>query len=197
MDDGTDRPGDDADRDLRALADRVGRDPVAWEQPPATLWSRIAADSEGHTVDISRARSPRRVPWWAYAAVAASIAVAFVAAGVIMNSSDDTTVVATGELEPIGSTGSGSAALVDHDGTLQLRLDTTGVDPGDGFLEVWIIDPDETGLVSLGPVRPDGVYDLPAGIDPRAFPIVDVSVEPFDGDPAHSTESVLRGTLQF
>jgi hypothetical protein len=51
-------------------------------------------------------------------------------------------------------------------------------------------------LVSLGPLRRDGVYDLPAGLDPAAFPIVDVSVEPIDGDPAHSGDSVLRGELE-
>ena len=33
---------------------------------------------------------------------------------------------------------------------------------------------------------------LPVTVDPRRFPIVDVSVEAADGDPAHSTRSVLR-----
>jgi hypothetical protein len=51
--------------------------------------------------------------------------------------------------------------------------------------------------VSLGPLRPDGSYDLPPGLDPEQFPIVDVSVEPLDGDPAHSGDSRLRGQLRF
>jgi len=40
-------------------------------------------------------------------------------------------------------------------------------------------------------------YDLPDALDPHAFPIVDVSVEPADGVPAHSGVSVLRSALQF
>jgi hypothetical protein len=52
-------------------------------------------------------------------------------------------------------------------------------------------------LVSLGPLRPDGVYDLPAGLEPEQFPIVDVSLEPIDGDPTHSGDSLLRGQLEF
>ena len=52
-----------------------------------------------------------------------------------------------------------------------------------------------TTLVSLGPLRPDGIYDIPPGVDPSRFPIVDVSVEPVDGDPTHSGDSVLRGEL--
>ena len=82
-------------------------------------------------------------------------------------------------------------------GQLQLRLDTADLDAGDGFLEVWVIDSAVERLVSLGPLRPDGVYDLPAGLDPAEFPVVDVSVEPIDGDPTHSGNSVLRGVLEL
>ena len=59
------------------------------------------------------------------------------------------------------------------------------------------VHPEVQRLVSLGPVRADGTYDLPAGLDPAAFPIVDVSGERIDGDPTHSGDSVLRGQLTF
>ena len=36
---------------------------------------------------------------------------------------------------------------------------------------------------------------LPAGMDMQAFPVVDISVEQFDGDVTHSADSVVRGTL--
>jgi hypothetical protein len=62
---------------------------------------------------------------------------------------------------------------------------------------VWLIDPTVSKMVSLGPLRDDGVYDVPAGVDPFAFPIVDVSAEPVDGNPAHSGDSLLRGQLPF
>jgi anti-sigma-K factor RskA len=128
------------------------------------------------------------------AAAAAIIGVA--ALGTLLLVGDgDGDVLATTELAPLGDGGAGSARLVDHDGTLQLRVDTEDLDPGDGYLELWLIDPTVSRLVSLGPLRDDGTYDLPAHVDPAAFPIVDVSIEPVDGDPTHSGDSVLRGEL--
>ena len=128
-------------------------------------------------------------------AVAAAVVAVAVAVGVVTNRSDDPDVLASTPLDPLGERGSGRAELVDDDGTLQLRLETAALDADDGFLEVWLIDPTVTRLVSLGPLRPDGVYDLPSGVDPAAFPIVDISIEPVDGDPTHSGNSVLRGQL--
>ena len=75
------------------------------------------------------------------------------------------------------------------------HVETRGLDAGDGYLELWLIDPTVSRLVSLGPLRADGIYDVPAGVDPAQFPIVDVSVEPVDGNPTHSGDSVLRGQL--
>ncbi|HEX5366505.1 MAG TPA: anti-sigma factor [Acidimicrobiales bacterium] len=60
---------------------------------------------------------------------------------------------------------------------------------------MWLIDEDVRGMVSLGPSRPDGRYAVPSGVDAGRFPVVDVSLEPPDGDPTHSGTSVLRGTL--
>ena len=37
-----------------------------------------------------------------------------------------------------------------------------------------MIDPAVQRLVSLGPLRDDGTYALPSGLDPREFPVVDV-----------------------
>ena len=37
---------------------------------------------------------------------------------------------------------------------------------------------------------------VPAGVNLTDYPVVDVSLEPLDGNPAHSGTSVLRGTLQ-
>ena len=60
---------------------------------------------------------------------------------------------------------------------------------------MWLIDANVEGMVSLGPARSDGIYAVPSDLDVAAFPIVDVSVEPPDGNPTHSGVSVLRGTL--
>ena len=52
-------------------------------------------------------------------------------------------------------------------------------------------------MVPLGVLRPgEQTLELPSGLDLGEFPIVDVSVEPLDGDPTHSGVSVARGVLE-
>ena len=198
--------------ELRALARRVELGTVTWETPPPGLWDRIAAGADispapanEHQPEAGPARetvvpldrAPRHPRWKVWAVAAAAAVILAVAVGVLVRSgsSDDSTVVAAVNLERLGDAGEGRAELVERGGSLQLRLATSGLDAGDGFLEVWVINTDVTQLVSLGPLRNDGIYDLPAGLDPASFPIVDVSVEPIDGDPTHSGASVLRGQL--
>jgi hypothetical protein len=191
----------DADPDATAVNPTLppvpvggGTDPVVGSDaaPPATVTPIGAASSR-------RRPGGPSVPRWLL--VAAAVLAVLGIGGIALNqfSSDDPDVVAESALERLGdaTTGEGQAELIDNDGTLQLKVDTTDVDAGDGFLEVWVIDRDVTKLISLGPIRSDGTYDLPEGFDEKAFPIVDVSVEPIDGNPAHSGNSVLRGELQF
>jgi Anti-sigma-K factor rskA len=210
----TDRPDerfDDADMaELGDLVRRARPEEIEWEPPPEGLWDRVAASLEAEPAAAAeavpaeeRAAGPdvvaigdRRRSWWlGVAAAAAVLAVGVTAALALGRDGDDTRVVSAVELERLGPSGSGRAELIDHDGSLQLRVDTSELDAGDGYLELWLIDPSVTRLVSLGPLRSDGVYDVPTGVDPAEFPIVDVSVEPVDGDPTHSGQSVLRGAL--
>jgi hypothetical protein len=68
--------------------------------------------------------------------------------------------------------------------------------PDGTYREVWLLRPDVSGLVSLGMLEGDqGRFDLPDGLDLADYPVVDVSEEHFDGDPAHSGDSVVRGDL--
>lgn len=120
---------------------------------------------------------------------------ALVVAGAVR--SDDETVVAEASLEALpGWTAAGEATVeeaADGRRTLVLRLEG---DEADGFREVWLLDRDVTGLVSLGVLDGDeGRFAIPPGLDLADFPVVDVSAEPFDGDPAHSGDSILRGEL--
>lgn len=206
---GSQAEGDAELAELRSLV--AGADPqdlgeMSWETPPDGLWDRIAAEAGveagGAAVPLARVRERRagraRRPRLLVAAAAAVVVIAAVAGTVLATSgNDDPSLVASTSLEPLGAAGAGTAELVDDDGDLRLRVETADIDPGDGFLEVWVIDPEVSKLVSLGPLRPDGVYDLPAGLEPEQFPIVDVSLEPIDGDPTHSGDSLLRGQLEF
>jgi anti-sigma-K factor RskA len=189
--------------ELRALSGRLRlEEEVTWEEPPPGLWSRVAADAAvvppaaapASLADARRRRRPRAT--WVLAAAAALVAV--VALAVVLPRGGGPDRVAAAELERLGASGSGDAELVEEEGgELVLRVETAGLDAEDGFFEVWVIDPTVSRLVSLGPLRPDGTYDLPPGLDPREFPVVDVSVEPLDGDPSHSGDSALRGQLTF
>ncbi len=124
-------------------------------------------------------------------------------AGVVEPDGDVVAVVSiTGDgreetLNDIGD--SGEARLVTVDGRYHLDIDLDVGDPAsiDGYLELWIVNTEIDGMVSLGVVTGDGRYALPPNLDPADFPIVDVSVEPIDGDPAHSGRSVLRGVFDL
>ncbi len=76
----------------------------------------------------------------------------------------------------------------------RLHLDLKGVpnEPA-SYVEVWLIDRQVKGMISLGPFHGDGDYTIPSGIDPAKYPIVDVSIEPEDGVPTHSGVSIVRG----
>ncbi len=68
----------------------------------------------------------------------------------------------------------------------------------DSFYEVWAIDlegEDIQALTSLGKVEGSAEFDWPEGIDPEEYSVIDISIEPNDGNPKHSGVSVLQGEL--
>jgi hypothetical protein len=105
-------------------------------------------------------------------------------------------VVATAVLDPLpGREVTGTAAVHQMDGRRVLQVELA--DPGEsGYLEVWLLDADAQRLVSLGILSgSEGVFDIPDSLDIGEFPVVDISDEPYDGDPAHSGDSIVRGRL--
>ncbi|GAA1846201.1 anti-sigma factor domain-containing protein [Microlunatus capsulatus] len=94
--------------------------------------------------------------------------------------------------------GSGTARLVERDGGLQLTVDVTRPAAGDAFEELWLINTDGQRMISLGVVPPDGHGTYPVPVTEPGlggYTVVDISLEPFDGDAAHSRDSLLRGSL--
>ena len=132
--------------------------------------------------------------------LAAAAAIALLAAGVFWSVQQNQPVVtplAQTELAPVDQhSATGSARVVEaKDGqrTLEVRVDKN---EARGYQEVWLIAPDLTRLVSLGVMTSEsGTFPVPAGLDLAEYPIVDVSDEPVDGNPAHSSVSIVRGTL--
>jgi Anti-sigma-K factor rskA len=114
------------------------------------------------------------------------------------NGSDGNPVRAT--LSPVGGRGAGASGVVElrprAGGTARVALSGLRPSTRTDFYELWLLG-DDGGVVSLGSVRVPAsgrarlMVDLP--VDPRRFRYLDVSREPADGDPSHSTISVLRG----
>jgi hypothetical protein len=136
-------------------------------------------------------------------AAAASLVVgAGIGAGAVAlgTGDDDGLAVAAAALDPLGDSGaSGEARVVERDDgsrALELTLDAVPLD--EGYYEVWLLDEAVARLVPVGVVQSgsDATLELPPGLDLGEYPVVDVSVEPLDGDPSHSGESVVRGVLE-
>lgn len=144
-------------------------------------------------------------PQWSrllLAAAAALVVGAGIGAGAVVLGSggDDGQTVAAAALGPLDdSDATGEARVVERpDGSRVLVVDLSAAAPGDGFYEVWLIDKAVQEMYPLGVVQGGGevTLEVPPGVDLTEFPVVDVSVEPLDGDPRHSGVSVARGVLE-
>jgi len=179
--------------------------PVA---PPAAVWEGIVAETgtgepegEAEVVSLDRERRRRRPAlWW----LASAAAVGVVIGSLVTTATTDfgtpmPDVLAAAELEPVqDSTYAGTATVERRGDDAVLRVsvpDLPAVD--DGYYEVWMASADAATMVAVGTLNPgeEAVLRLPAGMQMADFPLVDVSVEHFDGDPAHSAVSVVRGLL--
>ena len=113
---------------------------------------------------------------------------------------DRQTVLWTAELQALPAySGSSGEAVVqqDADGNKTLVVKLNAPRPVNGSQEVWLIDRGATTTRSLGHLTPSSNrFNIPSDLDPRQFPIVDVSAEPpNDTEPRHSGNSIVRGTL--
>jgi anti-sigma-K factor RskA len=190
---------------LRTVSDRA-RQAEPDDMPPAppeAIWDHVVreltdAGEMPAPVTAVPPQSAWRQPW---AAAAALVLVVVLAAAILLpmlgdGNGDDGEVVAEATLEPLAEIDGGSAVLTAAGDRRALRIDTTTLPTIDGYYELWLLAPDGTEMVSLGPVEGERLYQIPAAVDVDVFSVVDISREPADGDPAHSTDSILRGGLE-
>jgi hypothetical protein len=194
--------------------------PGAPVPPPPRVWAAIAAQTGVSSAPRSEPAAPEPVeepgspapaadvvplrprrPRTLLLTVAAAVAGAVVGAGAVavLQGDDDGAPVAETALDPLeNADASGSARVVERDdGTRILEVDLQAPDLSDAYYEVWLLKPDVSGLVPVGTTQAGtAAFEIPAGLDLGQFPVVDVSVEPLDGDPAHSGNSVVRGVLE-
>jgi hypothetical protein len=175
--------------------------------PPASVWAAIAsatgvpAEPEGGpavaTVVPLRPRRSRVLLLTAAAAVAGAV-IGAGAVAVLNAGNDDGTSIAAADLDPLeDNDASGTARVVERpDGTQMLEIQLEAPEPSDGYYEVWLLKPDVSGLVPVGVTQAGTTeFEIPPGLDLDEYPVVDVSVEPLDGDPSHSGVSIARGML--
>jgi anti-sigma-K factor RskA len=129
------------------------------------------------------------------------VAGAAVGAGAVavVQSGDDGEPVTAVALDPLADNDASGRAevVVRDDGSRVVEVEFDAPPLDDEYYEVWLIDRDVVGMVPLGIVTPGTqTFELPADLDLGEFPLVDVSVEPLDGDPTHSGISVARGELE-
>ncbi|WP_154795064.1 anti-sigma factor [Occultella kanbiaonis] len=191
-------------------AGRNASDPDELDVPAARVWERVAlelglpepgpaqatAEAAEPTVKPASHRWRRRTAWIVAASFVAGVGVSVAVDRLLEPAPPTARTIATADLEALpGWQDGGTAALREVDGQQVLSVEVTG-DGSDGFREVWLIDVELQRLISLGIlVGESGEFAVPAGVDVAEFPIVDVSDEPFDGDPAHSGDSIVRGEL--
>lgn len=83
--------------------------------------------------------------------------------------------------------------------TLQMTVTTRGLPsaPAGDSYEVWLLQPSTNKMPPVGLLSPTGVSSY--GISNflmTQYSAVDISLQTNDGNPAHSTTSVLRGVVQ-
>ncbi|MDP5185413.1 anti-sigma factor [Blastococcus sp. BMG 814] len=167
----------------------------AAEAPSAPVGATAPVGAGGQVLPLRRSRRPVLL------IAAAAVTGAVVGAGAVALVQGDEALepLTTVALEPLdGEPASGRAEVVVRaDGSRALEVDLDAPAVEDAYYEVWLIEPGIVEMVPLGVLRPGTqTLELPTGLDLAAYPIVDVSVEPLDGDPAHSGVSVARGQLE-
>jgi hypothetical protein len=112
----------------------------------------------------------------------------------------DADVVASTQLASLDDQAAarGTAEVRRHDGQVVLHVEGEELGGPDGIREVWLINVDGTRMVSLGLLASGeaGDFAFPKRLLDEGYRIVDISSEPVDGDPAHSGQSLARGTIE-
>ena len=210
-------------RELESLTAtaRVGREAMSADRlatPEPRVWAAVASElgipvdppaspveerperrAPGPRPARSRPSRFRRPLTVGIAALAAAAAIAVAVVVVLPRPASRAVETATLRAFPDWPDARGTAVLeVSGSGarTLHVSLSSVRVRSGDA-IELWLIDPDASRLVSLGDVGGSGGdVTVPRGIDLSHYSTVDVSAEPPDGNPAHSGNSIVRGPLR-
>lgn len=150
-----------------------------------------------------RAARPRRLGLVVAGVAAAAVALVGVGVGTVIagrGSTPSGPVVASAVLKPIdapaSATGSIKAVAVGDSRRLTVATKNLETPTGQHFYEVWMLNPTTNKMLPVGVLPPSGTgtYSMGASIM-AGYSAVDISLQVNDGNPAHSTTSVLRATF--
>ena len=199
--------------ELTGVRRRAGADALV--PPPAGLRAQVLAEvRSGDAQPLARSvpaepASRRGVPLWLAGVAAALALLAGVGLGRLGSGATEApeaveppaatgTVVAATELTALDSDAArGEASAVQTDDTFTIRVSASELGDEPGVREVWLINVDGERMVSIGLLASgdEGEFAVPMELIDQGYRIVDISVEPDDGDPTHSGVSVARGEL--
>jgi anti-sigma-K factor RskA len=181
----------------------------AWNLPTPPAFSSLGITDEP---TVAAARPKRR--WWpAFPTLQPAVGLAAAAALLVIGGIGGALIAGGGSSSPAAPDGrtvvlaslatsanpaSGDAKIIGNSREIALDLSDLPENHGGSYYGVWLLNTDGT-MVSLGGVHigMDGhaVLDAPIPVDASKYEFVDVSLEPGDGNPRHSGNSVLRGRI--
>jgi anti-sigma-K factor RskA len=180
--------------------------------PSADVWTRVQADIHSHThagaestaeVVALDSRRPARRRNWALAVAASFIGLA-VGVGITLaatrTDAPTAVTVATAQIVPVSAPTAHGQAVIKRVANGQRTMTISVKDlpvAKNGFYEVWLMNAKPVRFLAVGSLdgKHNGVFQLPPGLDLSAYPYIDVSLQPFNGNPLHSGDSVVRGNL--
>ena len=173
------------------------------------MWDAVQAElASGSAVALAEPAVPRRSRRPVLAATAAAVAGVLIGglggylladdAGQTGAGQTPAGQIAVGTLTPAGQDAvTGEVSMTQHASSRALTVSFSRAVAGPGYVEAWLLDPSTEEMLGLGVLGPDGgTVTVPADADLSRFTTVDISREPFDGDPAHSADSIARGVLR-
>ncbi len=187
---------------------RALRNPIAPITPPPALESRVLAavaldGVETASQSVRRERRPRRMRLAFALAGATAVVLAVVIAGGGLREGG---APGTLELQAVLVAPSGPAeAAIEVRKTgigrvVELRSESLPILPKGEYYELWFVGPGDSpatpNRISAGTFHPDedgrSRVVFAAAVDPTLYPVLSVTAEAGDGDPAPSSAEVLR-----
>jgi len=152
--------------------------------------------------ELAEARTRRRRARWVVPVAAAVVAVLVASAAILVNrdgssspSRSRANPTAEVALQAVGAQPARGEVSMSGTGASRTMVVSTNLPPtkADSFYEVWLLDTRTNGMVAVGVLPSSGTanFTLPSHLVSR-YNAVDLSLQPDNGVPTHSNQSVLR-----